>query len=134
SLTDAILGITTGARLGVAETAAERKERAAKMAGSAGRAAQYVNGYYQALSSGQEKIPSGLAEQTDRYTNLSQARGIMELAKQRLKSIATGRQYTGQAQIDALQHQVAWIFVLIRHFTQLAAQQQQLERQTRASR
>jgi len=58
----------------------------------------------------------------------------MELAKQRLKSIATGRQYTGQAQIDALQHQVAWIFVLIRHFTQLAAQQQQLERQTRASR
>lgn len=136
SISDALIGIATGARLGTAETTAEKQARAQRQAqsGTGQRALQAVLGYYGKLSSGQTAVPDGMAAQAERYTDLGKAKGIMLLAKQRLKSIATGRQYSPAAQTGALEHQTAWIYVLIQHFTNLAAQQQALEAASRVPR
>jgi diguanylate cyclase (GGDEF)-like protein len=127
TLTDAVLGIVTGTKLGPAETQIEQKERAQKMAGPAGRALIFANRYLNSLESGQVKPPDFpfLGQISDPL----KAREAYKNAKQRLKEIVTGQQYKGDQQAAAIQRQVAWLWTLQNRYIELARAQEQIPRQ-----
>lgn len=133
TLTDAVLGVATGVKLGPAETEVERKQRAQKMAGLAGRALLIANRYYQDLQSGRQAAPTfpngflGIPA-PGQINDVRSARTAYQNAKERLRQIVTGQQYQGDRQVQAIQRQVAWIYQIQQRFFELANAQIQMSR------